>query len=64
MKGSKFLLAAIAEYQSVYPLALGVADDAPSTYEALKAEAATGSFPEDQRAFVLGHLNAWLEANH
>lgn len=50
MKGSKFLLAAIAaklveaykmqiaEYQTVYPLALGVADDAPCTYEALKAE--------------------------
>lgn len=54
MKGSKFLLAAIAaklveaykmqiaEYQSVYPLALSVADDAPSTYEALKAEAMEG----------------------
>jgi hypothetical protein len=157
MKGSKFLLAAIAatlvdaykrqiaEYQTVMPLALGVADDAPKSYKALKAEAAqgllrvssefsqtaiyglsgnvtfrvmhdyghllydaeftleqecslartqwldlrrwiepewreicsvvyfadtveqskhedaTGSFPEDQRAFVLGHLNAWLE---
>lgn len=157
MKGSKFLLAAIAaklveaykmqiaEYQTVYPLALGVADDAPCTYEALKTEAAlgqlrvssefsqtaiyglsgnvtfrvmhdyghllydaeftleqecslartqwldlkryidpewrdichvvyladtveqskheaaTGAFPEDQRAFVLGHLNVWLE---
>lgn len=54
MKGSKFLLAAIAaklveaykmqiaEYQTVMPLALGVSDEAPDNYEALKAEAKQG----------------------
>lgn len=54
MKGSKFLLSAvaaklvaaytqcIAEYRQVMPLATGISNDAPDTFEKLKAEAAKG----------------------
>lgn len=54
MKGSKFLLSAvaaklvaaytscIAEYRQVMPLALGISDNAPDTFEKLKEEARKG----------------------